>query len=162
MNKQQAIQEKIFDAKNMQHKIALWRFWGKKIIFTNGCFDILHAGHIHVLNTCTQLEKNYALIVGLNADDSVKRLKGPERPKNTYADRALLLASLYAVDAVIGFEEDTPIKLIQSIKPDILVKGGDYTEDAIAGANEVKQGGGRIVIIPLLAGYSTTNIIDGN
>lgn len=160
MNKQQAIQDKICDAKTLLHTIAVWRFWNKKIVFTNGCFDILHAGHIHLLNTCSALEKNYALIVGLNSDASVSRLKGSSRPKNTFDVRAKMLASLYAVDAVIGFEDDTPIELIKLIQPDVLVKGGDYKEDEVVGADVVKKHGGRIEVISLLEGFSTTNILN--
>ncbi|MBC8046202.1 MAG: D-glycero-beta-D-manno-heptose 1-phosphate adenylyltransferase [Fimbriimonadaceae bacterium] len=162
MKKQEAIQQKICDIKPLMHEIAMWRFRNKKIIFTNGCFDILHAGHIHLLNACTELENNYVLIVGLNSDASVKRLKGESRPINNFDTRAKVLASLYAVDAVIQFEEDTPIELIKMIQPDVLVKGGDYKEDEIVGADIVKQNGGRIVVIPFLAGYSTTKILESS
>ncbi|MFN0275548.1 MAG: adenylyltransferase/cytidyltransferase family protein [Chitinophagales bacterium] len=159
MTKQQAIHDKICDEKTLLHKIAVWRFWNKKIIFTNGCFDILHPGHIHLLNSCTGYEKNFVLVVGLNNDDSVRRLKGVTRPRNVFSDRAKMLASLYAVDAVVGFDQDTPIDLIKKIQPDVLVKGGDYKEDEIVGAEIVKKNGGKIIVVPLLEGYSTTGII---
>lgn len=130
---------------------------GKKIVFTNGVFDILHRGHIYSLSQAAK-EGDY-LIVGLNADVSVKRLKGESRPVNDEQSRALVLASLIMVDAVIIFEEDTPLALITSIMPDVLVKGGDYTVDQIAGAKEVIANGGRVVINPILEGFSTTAII---
>lgn len=130
---------------------------GKKIVFTNGVFDILHRGHIYSLSEAAK-EGDY-LIIGLNADVSVKRLKGESRPMNNEQSRALVLASLVMVDAVITFEEDTPLELIKSIMPDVLVKGGDYTVDQIAGAKEVIANGGRLVINPILEGFSTTAII---
>lgn len=131
---------------------------GKSIAFTNGVFDILHPGHIFSLSQAAR-EADF-LIVGVNADDSVKRLKGKARPVNDQDSRALILASLLMVDGVVIFEEDTPLELINSIKPDVLVKGGDYTVEEIIGANEVKLNGGRVVINSLIDGYSTTGIID--
>ena len=121
-------------------------------------FDILHPGHIFSLSQAAR-EADF-LIVGVNADDSVKRLKGKARPVNDQDSRALILASLLMVDGVVIFEEDTPLELINSIKPDVLVKGGDYTVEEIVGANEVKLNGGRVVINSLIDGYSTTGIID--
>ena len=129
----------------------------KKIAFTNGVFDILHAGHIFSLSQAAK-EADY-LIVGLNADASVKRLKGESRPVNNQESRALVLASLLIVDAVIIFEEDTPLELINLLMPDVLVKGGDYTLEQIAGAKEVIANGGRVVINPILEGFSTTSLI---
>jgi D-glycero-beta-D-manno-heptose 1-phosphate adenylyltransferase len=131
---------------------------GKSIAFTNGVFDILHPGHIFSLSQAAR-EADF-LIVGVNSDDSVKRLKGNARPVNNQDSRALLLASLLMVDAVVIFEEDTPLELINAIKPDVLVKGGDYTIDQIVGAREVTLNGGRVVINPIIEGYSTTSIID--
>jgi D-beta-D-heptose 7-phosphate kinase/D-beta-D-heptose 1-phosphate adenosyltransferase len=131
---------------------------GKKIVFTNGVFDILHQGHIFSLSQAAK-EGDY-LIVGLNADASVKRLKGESRPVNNQESRALVLASLLMVDAVVLFEEDTPLELIKAIMPDVLVKGGDYTVDQIAGAKEVMSNGGRVIINPILEGFSTTSIIE--
>ena len=131
---------------------------GKSIVFTNGVFDILHPGHIFSLSQAAK-EADF-LIVGLNSDNSVKRLKGQQRPVNNQDSRALLLASLLMVDAVVIFEEDTPLELINSIRPDVLVKGGDYTIENIVGAKEVISNGGRVVINPVIEGYSTTNMID--
>lgn len=121
-------------------------------------FDILHPGHIFSLSQAAR-EADF-LIVGVNSDDSVKRLKGKARPVNNQDSRALLLASLLMVDAVVIFEDDTPLELINAIKPDVLVKGGDYTIDQIVGAREVTLNGGRVVINPIIEGYSTTSIID--
>ena len=130
----------------------------KKIVFTNGCFDIIHAGHIiYLFDAKTQGDK---LIVGLNSDYSVKRLKGKNRPLNPEKDRAVVLSALEPVDYVTVFDEDTPFELISAIKPDILVKGGDYTHDTIVGADVVEKNGGKVVVIPLLEGRSTTGLID--
>lgn len=131
---------------------------GKKIVFTNGCFDILHRGHVTYLNQARDLGD--LLIVGINSDESVKRLKGPERPVNMLEDRAYVLSALKSVDYVIPFEEDTPLNLINLIMPDILVKGGDYTIDRIIGAQEVLAHGGKVEIIPFVPGKSTSAIID--
>jgi D-beta-D-heptose 7-phosphate kinase/D-beta-D-heptose 1-phosphate adenosyltransferase len=135
-----------------------WRNLGKTIAFTNGCFDILHEGHIASLSQAAQFA-DY-LIVGLNSDDSVQRLKGKERPVNDQYARAVVLASLIMVDLVVVFSEDTPLALIQAVLPDVLVKGGDYTVEKIAGAKEVLAHGGSVEIIPLVPGRSTSNIID--
>jgi len=131
---------------------------GRSIVFTNGVFDILHPGHIFSLSQAAK-EADF-LIVGLNSDESVKRLKGQQRPINHQDSRALLLASLLMVDVVVIFEEDTPLQLINTIKPDVLVKGGDYAIEQIVGAKEVIEQGGRVVINPLVDGYSTTTIIE--
>ena len=131
---------------------------GKKIVFTNGCFDILHRGHVTYLNQARELGD--LLIVGINSDESVKRVKGPERPVNMLEDRAYVLSALKSVDYVIPFEEDTPLNLINLIMPDILVKGGDYTIDRIIGAQEVLANGGKVEIIPFVPGKSTSAIID--
>jgi D-glycero-beta-D-manno-heptose 1-phosphate adenylyltransferase len=128
------------------------------LAFTNGCFDILHAGHIHSLTTAASFAD--VLIVGLNSDASTKGLKGEGRPINHENDRALLLASLVMVDAVVLFNEETPLELIKTIMPDVLVKGGDYTVDTIVGAKEVMANGGRVEIIPLVPGLSTTRLAD--
>ncbi|MBQ4440542.1 MAG: D-glycero-beta-D-manno-heptose 1-phosphate adenylyltransferase [Bacteroidales bacterium] len=130
----------------------------KKIVFTNGCFDILHTGHVTCLAKARQMGD--LLVVGLNSDESVRRLKGAERPVNDEHSRALLLAALEAVDYVTIFEEDTPYNLICQVKPDILVKGGDYVLDNIVGADFVRQHGGQVCTIPLVEGFSTTSIID--
>jgi D-beta-D-heptose 7-phosphate kinase/D-beta-D-heptose 1-phosphate adenosyltransferase len=131
---------------------------GKSIVFTNGVFDILHKGHLKVLSEAAVYGD--ILVVGINADTSVKRLKGDKRPITDQESRALIIASLVMVDVVIIFEEDTPLKLIQIIKPDVLVKGGDYTKESIVGADVVEDNNGRVIIISTEEGFSTTNIID--
>ena len=151
------ISQKIFDLPALQKQISVWRFLGKSISFTNGVFDILHPGHIFSLSQAAK--EADLLIVGLNSDDSVKRLKGKDRPINNQDTRALILASLLMVDAVVIFEEDTPLELINAIKPDVLVKGGDYTIDQIVGAKETIQNGGRVVINPIVEGFSTSEMI---
>lgn len=141
----------------MQRVAQLRQVTNTKIVFTNGVFDLLHQGHIFSLSQAAK-EADF-LIVGLNADASVKRLKGDNRPIQDQDTRALILASLQIVDAVVVFEEDTPLNLIVSILPEVLVKGGDYTIEQIVGAKEVIANGGRVVINPILEGVSTTNII---
>jgi len=158
MNQPQIIPQKIYDLPGLQHQVRRWRLLGKTIAFTNGCFDILHQGHISSLSDAAR--EADILIVGLNSDASTRRLKGPERPINNEQARATLLASLLMVDAVILFEEDTPLNLIVSIAPDVLVKGGDYTLEQIVGAKEVMAAGGRVVINPIVPGFSTTGLID--
>lgn len=153
-----SIPEKIFTPVQIVQKVAQWRLPGKKIAFTNGVFDLLHHGHIYSLSQAAK-EADY-LIVGLNSDASVKRLKGETRPVNNEESRALLLASLVIVDAVVIFEEDTPLELIKTIMPDVLVKGGDYSVEQIAGAKVVIANGGRVVINQILEGYSSTAIIE--
>ena len=128
------------------------------VVFTNGCFDIIHPGHIHILEEA----KSYGdvLIVGLNSNSSVKNLKGESRPINSESDRIKILCSIKHVDHVIIFDEDTPIELIELIKPNFLVKGGDYNKSEIVGADLVEKNGGSVIIIDLLGGYSTSSIID--
>jgi D-beta-D-heptose 7-phosphate kinase/D-beta-D-heptose 1-phosphate adenosyltransferase len=128
-----------------------------RVVFTNGVFDLLHPGHIDVLLGARRLGD--ALIVGVNSDASVRRLKGPDRPVRSTAERCYVLAALQAVDAVVSFEEDTPRDLIATLLPDVLVKGGDYDASTIVGAEEVRSRGGRVVIIPLTPGHSTTSTI---
>lgn len=130
----------------------------QRIVFTNGCFDILHVGHIRYLQEAAKLGD--LLIIGLNSDSSVKRLKGPERPINSEAERAEMLGALGFVDYVAIFDEDTPLELIKTIKPDVLVKGGDYAPDEVVGKKEVEERGGRLVLVPFVEGKSTTNIIE--
>ena len=158
MKRADLVSQKIFTRSQIIQKVAQWRVLDKKIAFTNGVFDILHKGHIFSLSQAAA-EADY-LIVGLNSDASVKRLKGESRPINSEESRELLLASLIVVDAVVIFEEDTPLELIKSIMPDILVKGGDYTVEQIAGAKEVIANGGLVVINPKIEGFSTTAIIE--
>jgi D-glycero-beta-D-manno-heptose 1-phosphate adenylyltransferase len=158
MKQAQAIPNKIFTADALLLQIKRWRLTGKKIVFTNGVFDILHEGHIASLSEAASYGD--ILIVGVNADASVKRLKGQNRPVNNQQSRSLLLAALLITDAVIIFEEDTPYNLITSIMPDVLVKGGDYTIEQIVGAKEVIANGGEVKIAPVLNGFSTTAIIE--
>ena len=157
MNHPQAIQHKIFSSRDIVFQRNRWKLLSKTISFTNGCFDILHPGHVASLSEAAK-EADF-LVVGLNSDASARRLKGEGRPVMDEQSRALLLASLLMVDAVVIFEEDTPIELIDLVKPDVLVKGGDYTINQIVGAKEVQAAGGRVVINPLLEGFSTTGII---
>ena len=154
----QSIPAKIFEIKDLLLQLKRWQLQSKKIVFTNGVFDILHQGHIASLSEAATF--GHILIVGLNADASVKRLKGNSRPVNTQQSRALLLASLLMVDAIVIFEEDTPLQLITAIIPDVLVKGGDYTLEQIVGATEVIAAGGEVKIVPILEGFSTTGIIE--
>ena len=153
-----SISEKIYSLAGIVEKTKQWKKEAKKIVFTNGVFDLLHKGHIFSLTQAAK--EGDVLVIGLNADSSVKRLKGDSRPINDQDARALLLAALSVVDAVVIFEDDTPLELITSLLPDVLVKGGDYTIDEIAGAKEVIANGGKIVINPILDGFSTTAIIN--
>ncbi len=136
----------------------LKRFEGKQVVFTNGCFDILHRGHISYLNEARQLGD--ALIVGLNSDASVSRLKGPTRPINKEFDRKYVMENLRCVDCVEIFDQETPLELIKLVKPRILVKGGDWTPDKIVGSKEVLAWGGKVLSLPFVDGFSTTNIVN--
>jgi len=153
-----SIPKKIYALTELKAQVASWRATGKTVSFTNGCFDILHEGHIASLSEAAQ--EADILIVGVNSDSSVKRLKGPERPINHEQSRALLLASLSIVDAVVIFEEDTPLNLITNLLPDFLVKGGDYSLEQIVGSKEVIANGGKVIINPIVAGFSTTGLIN--
>jgi len=157
MRRPDIIQTKIFKLDDLVRRLLQWKFLGNTIAFTNGCFDILHRGHIYSLSQAAA-EADY-LVVGLNSDASTRGLKGPGRPVNDEQSRALVLASLLMVDAVVIFDDPTPINLITALKPDVLVKGGDYTIDQIVGAKEVMEHGGRVVINPIVEGFSTTGII---
>ena len=152
------IDQKIMNLEQAKAFIQACKVTGKTVAFTNGCFDILHPGHLFSLAQ-TAKEADY-LLVGLNSEASVKRLKGPERPINSTSSRAIVLANLVLVDAVVVFEEDTPLDLIKALLPDVLVKGGDYTIDTIVGAKEVIANGGKVIINPIVEGFSTTNIIE--
>lgn len=145
-------------AKKAENTLNLWRFKDDKIVFTNGCFDILHKGHIEYLAKAASLGTK--LVIGLNTDASVKRLKGDSRPVNDENARALLLASLVFVDKVILFDTDTPRDLIDFVQPDVLVKGGDYKPEEIVGYDIVKAKGGEIVTLDFVEGYSTTSLIE--
>lgn len=157
-SKASRIHSKVVDLTDLARACNGWRVKGEKIVFTNGCFDVLHRGHIELLLQAA--EEGHRLVIGLNTDASVSRLKGAGRPINQEADRALLLAAQAFVDAVCLFDADTPINLIAALQPDVLVKGGDYTEATVIGADSVKHHGGRVVIIPLSQGYSSTGTIE--
>ena len=157
MRKADIIEGKILSLTDALRTVNQWRVTSKTIAFTNGIFDILHRGHIYSLSQAAR-EADY-LIVGLNSDSSTKQLKGPTRPINDQQARAIVIASLLMVDMVVIFDEETPLELIKAIMPDVLVKGGDYTEEQVAGAKEVKANGGRVVLNPIVEGFSTTNTI---
>ncbi len=158
-HKRASILQKITTETELKHLAAGWRVKGTTIVFTNGCFDLLHRGHISLLLQAAELGNK--LVVAINTDASVKKLKGPNRPVNNEMDRAFALAAMAYVDAVILFDQDTPLDLIKMLAPDILVKGGDYNISSIVGAPEVQAYGGKVAIIPLEEGYSTTRILSG-
>lgn len=134
-----------------------WKHSGLRVVFTNGCFDLLHPGHIAYLSEARALGDR--LVVGLNDDHSIQRLKGSQRPINPLADRAAMLEALKAIDLVVPFAEDTPLDLIRTLQPDILAKGGDYRPEDIVGAADVRAWGGEVVVIPFVEGYSSTGLI---
>lgn len=148
---------KTTDVTSLKRKMAAWHLQEKKVVFTNGVFDLLHTGHITYLAKAAELGDK--LVIGLNTDSSVKCLKGPERPVNDQNSRALLLAALFFVDAIVMFDEDTPLNLITELMPDILVKGADYAIENIAGAKEVIANGGEVKTIDFVEGFSSTSII---
>jgi rfaE bifunctional protein nucleotidyltransferase chain/domain len=152
------IDQKIMLREHAKSTISLWQFKNEKIVFTNGCFDILHRGHLEYLLQAAAL--GHRLVIGLNSDESVSRLKGPSRPVNKIDDRAFALASLRCTDLIVPFEEDTPLELIEFLQPNILVKGGDYTIESIVGAKETLQRGGKVEVLSFKEGYSTTSLID--
>ncbi len=158
MKTQTGIQHKIYTKEKLLQQAIIWRMLGKKIVFTNGVFDIIHKGHIASLTEAAS--HGDMLVVAVNADESVKKLKGPNRPINDENARVLVLASLLQTDAIIIFEEETPLELIKLLLPDVLVKGGDYTLEQIAGAKEVIAAGGKVVIAKIIDGISTTKIIE--
>jgi rfaE bifunctional protein nucleotidyltransferase chain/domain len=158
MNPKPSTQNKILNRDALAQLAKQWHAEGKKIVFTNGCFDILHRGHLEVLTTSSGFGD--VLVVGLNTDASVKRLKGPERPVNDQDFRSWMMASLEMVDAVTLFDEPTPLALIEALQPDVIVKGGDYTPDQVVGATEVLARGGEVKIVPIVKGYSTTLLIE--
>ena len=149
--------QKILDLDRVKLRVAEWRVAGETIVFTNGCFDLLHVGHISLLEDCRRFGSK--LILGLNSDASVQRLKGPNRPIVSERERARVMAALAAVDAVVLFDEETPMELIRALRPNVLVKGGDYTVETVVGHEEVIAAGGRVEIVPILQGFSTTNIV---
>jgi rfaE bifunctional protein nucleotidyltransferase chain/domain len=149
---------KIYDLPSLKSSIVTWQKEGKKVVFTNGVFDLLHIGHITYLAKASEMGDK--LIIGLNSDSSVKRIKGEDRPVNDQNNRAALLAALFFVDAVVVFEDDTPLNLISTLMPDILVKGSDYSVENIVGAREVMANGGEVKTINFVEGYSSTSIIE--
>ena len=151
------IQQKIFSLEELLEQNNKWKTLGNDIVFTNGCFDLVHKGHIEMLTAAANLGQK--LIVGLNSDSSIRKLKKNGRPIIDEQSRSILLASFLFVDAVIVFSESTPIKLINSLLPDFLVKGGDYKEDEIVGSDVVKKNGGETIIIPFSEGFSSSKII---
>jgi len=155
----------VLNAVDPRRKVMSWESlaeWRKRqrgrVVFTNGVFDLLHPGHVDVIVGARS--RGDSLVVGVNSDPSVKRLKGPDRPIRSEGERVYVLASLEAVDAVTVFDQDTPLELVQLLQPDVIVKGGDYSPDSVVGAREVRQRGGEVVIIPLTPGHSTTSTID--
>lgn len=153
------INKKIFELKELSSQLAVWRFQEKKIVFTNGVFDLLHLGHIDYLSKAK--DEGNILLVGVNSDDSAKRLnKGKNRPITNQESRSAIMASLQFVDAVVLFDEDTPYELIKVVQPDVLVKGSDYKTKNIVGYDIVNDKGGEVVTIDFLKGYSTTSMVD--
>lgn len=157
MKRTERITNKILTREQVAELSKKWKAEGATMVFTNGCYDILHRGHLELLTQSASLGDK--LIVALNTDASVKRLKGDARPVNNESFRAWMMASLEIVDAVVLFDEETPALLIEAITPTILVKGGDYKIDQIVGADHVLASGGKVEIIPFVTGYSTTNLI---
>ncbi len=158
MERLKIIQSKIYTWDHIRRQLSIWRFKDKKIVFSNGCFDVLHLGHIEYLSKARDMGD--ILIIGLNSDDSVRRIKGAHRPVNNEEARAITLGALSFVDSVVLFSEDTPYELIKLVQPDILVKGKDYDNKEIVGSDVVKARGGQVVTIELTKGYSTTHTIE--
>ena len=149
---------KIMTIESITEQVIKWRKDGRILVFSNGCFDLLHAGHVRYLQTAASLGDIF--ILGLNSDSSVRKLKGPSRPIMTQVDRAFLLSALQAIDCVVIFEEETPARLIETVTPDVLVKGGDYLAEEIVGYDTVTKNGGRVEIIPFIEGKSTSGTIN--
>ena len=149
--------EKVLDWERMALRVTEWRASGETIVFTNGCFDLLHVGHITLLEDCRRFGSK--LVLGLNTDASVSRLKGPSRPIVSENERARVMSALAAVDAVVLFDQETPLELIQLLKPNVLVKGGDYSVETVVGHEDVIAAGGRVEIVPTVEGFSTTNLV---
>ncbi|MAO72123.1 MAG: D-glycero-beta-D-manno-heptose 1-phosphate adenylyltransferase [Flavobacteriales bacterium] len=158
MTNLQSIKSKIYTLSELVERCKVWRNKGEKIVFTNGCFDLVHRGHVEVLANTADLGDR--LIVGLNSDSSIQNLKRENRPIIDENSRAILLASLQFIDAVVLFSETTPHQLIQTILPDILAKGGDYKVEEITGREVVLQNGGEVILVPFIDGFSTTNIVN--
>ena len=152
------LNNKIYSLEELENKVNAWKQVGEEVVFTNGCFDIIHQGHIEVLTRTADLGTK--LIIGLNSDSSIQKLKGENRPIIQQQSRAILLASFSFVDAVVLFSEDTPINLISTLLPDILAKGGDYKIETIVGNKVVQKNGGKVILVPFVDGFSSTTIID--
>ena len=152
------INSKIFSLDDLKNQVNAWKQAGEEVVFTNGCFDIIHRGHIEALAQTADLGNR--LIIGLNSDSSIQKLKGKNRPIIDEQSRAILLASLEFVDAVVIFSEDTPINLISTLLPDVLAKGGDYEIETIVGHEIVQQNGGKVKLVPFVDGFSSTTIIE--
>jgi len=144
------------DAARMQ--VKAWQAYGEKVVFTNGCFDLLHPGHIHILNQSKSMGDR--LVVGVNTDSSIKKIKGPKRPIVSEQDRADVLSALSCVDLIVFFKAETPLYLIKALRPDILVKGADYSIDKVVGREIVESYEGKVSLVPLLKGYSTSEIVN--
>jgi rfaE bifunctional protein nucleotidyltransferase chain/domain len=149
---------KIFSLPELTEQVHRWKSEGKKVVFTNGCFDLLHAGHIAYLTEAADLGD--VLVVALNSDQSVQCLKGPDRPVNDENTRSSVLAGMFFIDALVFFDEDTPLEVIKGVLPHVLVKGGDYTISQIVGAKETIDAGGQVEVLSFLPGYSSTSIIE--
>ncbi len=150
-------QEKVLPPEDLGARVAAWRSAGETVVFTNGCFDLLHIGHITLLEDARR--EGDRLVVAINSDASVQGLKGPSRPIVGERERARILAALAVVDAVVAFDEPTPLRLIEALRPDVIVKGGDYSEETVVGAKEARSWGGRVKIVPVVEGFSTTKLI---
>ena len=158
MRENYIMKTKEIQRETLNFHLARWQFLGKKIVFTNGVFDILHRGHIEYLSEARK--QGDILVVGLNTDASVKRLKGLSRPVNDEKSRIIMLSALCSVDYIVLFEEDTPLELIRQIRPAVLVKGNDYNIEEIAGYDVLQSYGGQVITIPLTEGFSTTSLIE--
>jgi len=152
------LNSKIYNLDALTNLVEQWKLTGNKVVFTNGCFDIIHRGHIEVLARTADLGDK--LIIGLNSDQSIQKLKGKNRPIIDEESRAVLLAALSFVDAIVLFSEDSPLKLISALSPDVLAKGGDYEIETIVGHEIVQQNGGEVKLVPFVYGFSSTNIIE--
>jgi len=158
MSHLKSINTKILPLKSLKNQVTNWKKTGKKVVFTNGCFDLIHRGHIEVLAQTADLGDK--LIIGLNSDVSIKKLKGEGRPIIDENSRAILLASLSFVDAIVLFSEETPLNLISNLNPDILAKGGDYKINTIVGHEFIRKNGGEVILVPFVEGFSSSSIVD--
>ena len=158
MSHLKTLNSKVYNLDALTNQVEQWKMAGKKVVFTNGCFDIIHRGHIEVLARTADLGDK--LVIGLNSDQSIQKLKGEDRPVIDEQSRAILLAALSFVDAIVLFSEDTPLKLISALLPDVLAKGGDYEIETIVGHEIVQKNGGKVKLVPFVDGFSSTTIID--